>query len=150
MLIEVDTIIYGVKVSTGPTDDGAGIDSSGEDSEVVASALELDVVVEGEPSGRGVGAPDGRVEVTVLPARVLVRVCVEVENNVVVGSAPGSPPSREAKDARGKERRTEVSRRRMVVGMRRPCAVSKMETGASTAQWSILNDREAVSRSSAR
>lgn len=137
MLIEVDTIIYGVKVSTGPTDDGAGIDSSGEDWEVMASALELDVI-KGEPSGRGVGSPDGRVEVTVLPARVLVRVCVEVENNVVVGSAPGSPPSREAKDARGRERRTEVSRRRMVVGMRRPCAASKMETGASTTQWSFL------------
>ncbi len=97
--MEVDTITSGIAVSDGPTDDGAGNDSSGEDVEMTASALELDVV-EGEPSGR--------VEVTVLPARVLVRVCVEVENKVVVGSAPASPPSSEARDARGKERRTEV------------------------------------------
>ena len=111
VLMEVDTITSGTEVSDG-TSGTVAMDSSGEDSELMASALELDAA-EGEPSAGGVASPDGRMEVTVLPAMVLVNVCVEVEVKVVVGSPPGAPPSRVARDARGKERRTEVSRRRM-------------------------------------
>lgn len=112
VLMEVDTITSGTEVSDG-TSGTVVIESSGEDSELTASALELGAA-EGEPSAGGVASPDGRMEVTVLPAMVLVNVCVEVEVKVVVGSAPGAPPSTVARDARGKERRTEVTRRRML------------------------------------
>ncbi len=120
MLKVVDTTISVTEVvGDGMTGDVTEAGSSTGDSEVVVvnidSASDVDVA-EGELSTGGVDSPDGKVEVTVLPARVLVSVCVEVEYKVVVGSAPAPPPSRLARDARGKERRTEVSRRRMIVG----------------------------------
>ncbi|KAL8896319.1 MAG: hypothetical protein Q9207_007765 [Kuettlingeria erythrocarpa] len=62
----------------------------------------------------GGDSSEARVEVTVPFAMVMVRVSVEVEDNVVVGSEPGAPASRDASDARGRARSAEVRRRRMI------------------------------------
>lgn len=60
--------------SEGSTGDVTGNDSTGA-FDVTTSALDDDVVVDdGEFSEGGVDSPEGRVDVTVLPARVLVRV----------------------------------------------------------------------------
>lgn len=66
----------------------------------------------GEEVSIGGGDESGaRVAVTVLSPRVFVRVIVEVEDSVVVGSAPASSA---AKAARGKVRR--VSENRISIG----------------------------------
>lgn len=51
-----------------------------------------------------------------------------VEDIVVVGSEPGAPASREASDARGRARRAEVSRRRMVAEVVRIARSQKMKS----------------------
>ena len=86
-------------------------DSTSEDTIDVAAdgtAFALDDSGTEEVSnGGGAESPDESVEVAVVVAcsSVLVRVIVEVESSVVVGSAPEAPASRAASDIRGKETR---------------------------------------------
>ncbi|KAL8958827.1 MAG: hypothetical protein Q9193_004188 [Seirophora villosa] len=91
---------------------GEGMTITGND---VTTAASEELVVDGVLSAGGVDSPSARVEVTVACPTVWVRVMVEVEDKVVVGSSPGASASSAASDARGRARRAEVSKRRMVV-----------------------------------
>ncbi|KAI4149997.1 MAG: hypothetical protein L6R39_002382 [Caloplaca ligustica] len=138
-MVEEDATVDDTRVDDTTGEDDTGEDATGTADDDAAAALD-EAGADGVVSSGGADSPDSRVEVTVWPlARVFVRVIVEVEYSVVVGSEPGAPASRAASDAIGRERKAEMSRRRMIANDTRVSNTLRISAGSKRpVSWALV------------